>query len=277
MNVPLVDTMRATGRRLAEQGLTSRDVVTDLDETVWDWSTSILGQPLFAFAHVEWIHVRRHMTALLEGIVEGSENIPVRVWTAGYGYRVDRVCDQIPELARALCLGTPHQPAEAALHCCTRVSFLNGLIEDPQILGDGRTARVSSKIPGIPAASGRPQVEAARILLDDRRDNCELFVAGHPDRMAIHLVGAQRKWTSSVRKLRPWIPIDRTWAPSVALAFSEFLGGARGVVEAHPEACIEAYHTVRIRLPHTVAYREWIGPGRRIRHLLAHLPQSSSA
>ena len=268
MSIPSAEMMRAFGRRLAEQGLYSVQLVSDLDETIWDWSMSLALQPLGPLGHYEWIHVRRRLTALLRGIVDGSNGAPIRVWTAGYGYRTDRVCDRVPLLGETIHAGLKHPRLEQSAHACTRLGFLQALSSSKELRFKSSNLAVSSKLPGAPAAANRPLVDAACILLDDRRENCELFVAEGPERMAVHLAGAQRKWSSSIQVGRAWTPEPKTWAPSIAQALQAFIDGKRGVVEAHAVSCQDAYDSVRVFMPHHIAYREWIGPGRRIRRLL---------
>ena len=129
-----VEEMRETGRRIVEQGLNSGDLVTDLDETVWDWAAAVARQPLLAFAHTEWIHVRRYLTALFEGIVQASDTGPIRVWTAGYGYRIDKVCMKVPALGRAIGAGKGMPRSEDAGHIFTRLAFVRGLLAAPELV-----------------------------------------------------------------------------------------------------------------------------------------------
>jgi hypothetical protein len=274
MSLASVEQMRELGRRLVEQGLNSVDLVTDLDETVWDWASAVARQPLLAFAHTEWIHVRRYLTALLVGIVQASDNTPIRVWTAGYGYRIDKVCTKIPALGRALGAGKGMSPSEEAEHMFTRLAFVRGLSTAPELLRGQQGLRVSSKLPGMPTAAQRSAVDNTKVLLDDRLTNCQHFVAGRSDRMAIHLADAQRKWTRSISRFKPWVPDERTWAPSIAALLQNYLAGDRGVHTARPVECKRAHRTVKVTLPHPVAYREWIRPGHQVRRELERLAKS---
>jgi len=263
--------MRELGRQLVEQGLNSSNLVTDLDETIWDWASAVARQPLLAFAHTEWIHVRRYLTALLEGIVQASDGEPIKVWTAGYGYRIDKVCAKVPALGRTLGVGKGMPSSEDASHIFTRLAFVRGLSAKPELVRGRKGLRVSSKLPGMPTAAQRQAVDDTKVLFDDRLANCQHYVEGRPDRMAIHLDGAQRKWMKSISRFKPWIPEERTWAPAIAALLGRYAEGERGIHTAHPIPCERAHRTVKVTLPHPVAYREWIRPGHQVRRDLDRL------
>ena len=261
------EALRARGRAIAEAGTHPGNIVVDLDETMWAWALSITEQRRLGLAHWERVYVRLPLVWLLQGMVRHAGGHPVRVWTAGYGYRVDRVCEQVPDLAEVLGLARGSK-AEDAAHVVTRLDWVRAVERRPELC-PYRGRWVSQKVPGGPTEAGKPSVDAARILLDDKETNCRRFVGAGRRRSAIWLRSTRRVWGETIRlgALEP--PPGRTWVEDVASALTAIGGGEIGLFVAEPRPTTGPPEGVDIRLPHRRAWRDWIAPGRRLRRLVA--------
>jgi len=242
-------------------------IVVDLDETIWDWRMPLLRQLTFLFDHREYVYVRAPLLELLTAIGGG----PLNAWTAGYGYRIDRICAKHRSLAAVLGWRRGDR-AERLPTIVTRLDFLAGARHDVTLLTGARRpdgqSWVSQKIPGMPTAANKPIVDQARILLDDRQTNCARFVAAADGRAAIWLQGTSRDWNDAMprRGLNP--PPPRQWAQGVAEALTCIVEGQTGVFEVKAQPASATPTPVRVRLPHSRVYRDWIRPSRAVRDLL---------
>jgi hypothetical protein len=252
------------GRALGERGLRLRHIALDLDETVWDWRMAVLRQPRALWAHDEEIFVRWPLVWLLQGIAS-YESAPVRVWTAGYGYRVDRICNAAPALGALFGMG-PDMGSDELPTLLTRLDYVRAVESNPALIpGPGRWG--GQKIPGVPTAAGKPAVDRVRVLVDDKETNCERFAAAGKGKAAIWLRGTPRVWGDSLQRLSVDPPPRRHWAAGVARALGKMLDGADGVLEVDAETGGPERTSVRVTLPHWRAWSEWLGPGKRLREL----------
>ena len=269
----LRDSLRQRGRELARAGLCPAEIALDLDETVWDWVWPLLGAPLDPTRHREVIFLREPLVWLLEGISAGHPGSFV-AWTSGYGYRLDRIAEQYPPM-RAL-FGIDAARAHAADDLPTvfgRRDFLRAVQRAPASLPPG--TGLSQKVPGMPTAAGKPLVDAARILLDDRESNCRRFAAAGGGRSAIWLRGTPRVWRQNITMFGTEAPRRGQWAEGIADALAQIAAGDRGRVHpVDPAADAPAPSRVELRIPHRRVWTDWIAPGRTTRRLIAQLDRA---
>ena len=238
---------------LVEAGLTLEQIVVDLDETVWEWAMPLLRQP-WLVAHTETVFPRQPLLRLLAGL-PGRLN----AWTAGYGYRLDAIAEQEPLLQKTLALTCP---SEEAPNVVTRLDFVTAWRADP----DAAIRRqVAQKYPGYPSAAGKPDVDAARILVDDKETNCRRFVNAGDGRSAIWLHGSARKRSQTMPLWKVRNPEPREWASAVAEAFASHARGEPGLFVANPRPSQHAPRPVRVVLPHRVAWRDFVLPAREVK------------
>lgn len=246
--------------------LTLADIVVDLDETLWDWCFPLSTQRLLS--HREYVFVRDPLVRLLEGIGGGHLN----VWTAGYGYRIDRICERRPDLAALFGLHADRgDTAEAAPNIVTRLDFLRALERAPDVIPQSPRVRerwVAQKIVGMPTRAGKPAIDAARVLVDDRETNCRRFVAAGGSRSALWLRGTPRVWKDNLPLRGVRTPPAHSWAPGAADALHEIDRGKVGLFVIDPQHSDQQRSPIELRLPHAVVWRDWLGPGRRVRDLL---------
>lgn len=260
------------GQQLAASGVSLDSLVVDLDETVWDWCYLVLRQPQFFQSHEELIYLRRPMIELLSGLQSAAPaGTRLRAWTAGYGHRLDQICLHAPELARLFGYDPRTAPAETQPHLATRLDFDRALRRDPTLLPRDGARWIGQKVPGIPTAAGKPVVEEAHIMLDDKEANCRRFVAAGEGRSALWLAGAPRIWKNNLRLVRKWAPPRRQWATGIAAALRRIAEGQPGVYTVEPLPSDHRDWTVPVTMDHRVVWREWIEPGRRIDRLTGRL------
>jgi len=260
----LEKTLRALGAKLGQDGLRQDQIVVDLDETMWDWSMPLDRQHRLYSAHREWITVRRPLLWLLAGMGGG----PLNAWTAGYGYRVDRVCEREPLLADLLALFPAEgQRAEQHPTVVTCLDFLGALRQDPGALPHGDHRWVSQKIPGSPSRAQKPRVDEARILIDDKETNCRRFVAASPGHAAIWLMKTPRVWADNLPR-HFQAPKARMWARGVADALDEILRGQASLVPVAPEPTDYGATSVQVDLPHRRVLEDWVRPSREVKRIV---------
>lgn len=252
--------LRARGAALRDR-LRPQDVVVDLDETLWDWIFPVLEQPRPWRGHTEHIYLRRPLLWLLDGL-RGDTPDPVRIWTAGYGLRIDRVASQSPLFARIFDLGPGVDSADAP-HVVTRRDFLAAFRRDPSVIPHARGSWIGEKVPGMPTLAGKPAIDAGRVLLDDRETNCRRFVAAAPGRAAVWLRGTPRT-ASGNAPLRRRGPPRREWASGVAEALEAVAAGRGGVFAVDPVEGGPERESVGVQLPVQTVIRDWIAPGREV-------------
>ncbi|HIA00483.1 MAG TPA: hypothetical protein EYN66_00970 [Myxococcales bacterium] len=132
----------------------------------------------------------------------------------------------------------------------------------------------TQKIPGTPTAAGKPRVDAARILLDDKERNCRRFVDAGDNRSALWLRGAPRTVSSAMPLTHAVQPQPRRWADAVADALDEIVGGRCGLYPVDPTESSHTISPVQVSLPHRVLWKEWIDPTRAIKKLQARVGNS---
>ena len=253
--------LRGRGRALHAAGLRPELLAVDLDETIWEWSATILRQPLLAFEHTEMIYVRQPLLWLLQGLCKPGDG-PIKAWTSGYGYRLDEVCRKDRKLDGLLQLNG--RPSQSLPTVFTRMDLARAFAAQPQLIPED-THRISSqKLPGTPTAAGKPPIDAARILLDDKERNCRRYVGAGEGRSAIWLRGSPRKTKQVLPLIRHPEPLPRLWANGVSDALAEIAAGRVGLYPVDPEPSLHKVSAVRVRLPHHIMWREWGEPTRAI-------------
>ncbi len=98
---------------VADHGLGPADILWDADEVLWDWAIGF-GRLLPVspkvilrhYGHREWIALRPGMTGLLAGLHDGAaragQDPYMRIWTAGYPWRLWRIFQEIPAFTTLL-------------------------------------------------------------------------------------------------------------------------------------------------------------------------------
>lgn len=261
-----LEPLEARGRSLVEAGLGPERIAVDLDETLWEWGMALLQQPTLWADHRETIFLRRPFLRLLLGMVRAGGS-PVRSWTAGYGTRMDRIGHRSPEAAEVLGLG-PGLVAESLPYVVTRLDWSRALQRRPALAPSGGSI-ISQKVPGAPTAAGKPLVDAARVLLDDKETNCRRFVSAGDGRSAVWLKGTGRSWSRSVRWRRLAQPGARTWVDGIVEAFEAVAAGQVGLFIAEPRAWEGPVQGLEVRLPHDRVWREFVEPARAIQRRVA--------
>ncbi len=254
------------GAELARAGLRPDQLVFDLDETLWDWRVSVLKQPTPLLDHRETVFLRMPLLWLLRGLVHRCDGTPITSWTAGYGYRIDRVCEQVPLAAEVMGV-SPDQAAEEAPHIQTRLDWWRAVKRQPDLC-PYPDRWVSAKVPGAPTASGKPLVDAARILCDDKETNCRRFVNAGDKRSAIWMRNTERVWGDCIQLRSIRDPPARSWAEGVASALRSITSGAVGLYVAEPRPSTHVPVGVVVRLPHRRAWKDWLLPGREMHRQL---------
>jgi hypothetical protein len=266
----MMTSYQAVGRRLAQSGIHASLLVIDLDETLWEWSSPLLRQPTLLWEHREYVFVRRPLLGLLEGIVQESRE-RINAWTSGYGYRLDRVSEQLPSLAKLLDYNPSiGQQSQTLPNVFTRMDLARALEKEPSLVPMSESRLVSQKIPHTPTAAGKPMVDKARILLDDKERNCRRYVAAGDGRCAIWLRGTPRLSRNTMPLFA--VPNSRNlrWADGVAEALDQIAQGQTGLFIVDS---VESFHdnpAICVHLPHRYLWREWVRPSRTIREIRAN-------
>ena len=265
MNLSLKTRLLRRGEAIAQAGLTLKNIAVDLDETIWEWSLPLLPQPWLLGYHREVVFVRDPLIWLLQGIGGG----PLNAWTAGYGVRVDRICEQHTDLATLLALD-PKSGDEAEKHptIVTRRDFVSAVEKQPSLIPDPVGSWISQKIPGAPTLAGKATVDQARVLFDDKESNCRRFVEAGEGRSAIWLCKTERAWRASLPLLRVQPPKAQRWADGIAEALEAIANGQTGLYPVMPVKSEHLIEGVTVRLPHTAGYRDWLRPRRVLRTIL---------
>lgn len=208
---------------VSEHDLGLDEVVWDADEVLWDWlmdASRMLGSAIpniftLDFSHREYYTVRPGIFELIWGMhhasLDAGRDPYMRVWTNGYPWRIWRVAAEIPGFAELL--GPPASVTEG-LHDSfihhPRVFYRGDYVDAvAQLLGDlGRIEELladvaspirrliarqlehspfdsSFKLPELARLREKEGFRCARILIDDRFQNVDRFVAS--GRSGIHL------------------------------------------------------------------------------------------
>ena len=213
--------MYELGRALvADAGIGPADILWDADEVLWDWAVpfgrllSVSPKVVFGqYGHREWIALRPGMIGLLSGLHDGALEAGrdpwMRIWTAGYPWRIARITREIPALAELLGPG-PGGPDEAhalATHprLVARADLVRVMLrlldpdEESALLAElptparelvarqirERPGHGGFKLPEIAVVAGKPEIATTRILVDDTRANLDWFTASAPERAGI--------------------------------------------------------------------------------------------
>jgi hypothetical protein len=258
--------LRERGAAIARAGLDARAIAIDLDETAWDWCYPVFRQPRIAIGHVEHIYLRRPLLWLLQGVRRES-TVPVRIWTAGYGVRIDLIAARSAEFAEVTGL-TGTIPSETIPHVVTRLDFLRAFRAEPALVPHPEGSWIGEKVPGMPTRAGKPAIDETRVLLDDRETNCRRFVAAGPGRSALWLRGTPRIAKDNLPLFAPKVPARQHWALGIADALEQIAAGRTGLYPVDPVPGGPERQGMAILLPHRAVFRDWLGPGREVSRAL---------
>lgn len=254
--------LKERGIALAQAGLKPSQLAFDLDETMWEWSAPVFRQPTILLEHREYIFLREPILALLDGIATDTKT-PFCIWTAGYGYRLDRVAEKNPTFKRVF--GVTEEGSESLAHIVTRRNLASALERQPSLIPHSGPGLAAEKIPGAPTAAGKPIVDAARVLIDDKEHNCQRFIDAGGGRSAIWLKQTVRRRENTLPGWQIMPPKPKRWADGIADALEEILGGKTGIFPVNPVPSQHSIEPIRISLPHSVFMRDWIQPSRTIK------------
>lgn len=260
---------------VASGGPGPADILWDADEVLWDWAVPF-GRLLTVspkvivgnYGHPEWIALRPGMIGLLAGLHDGAvlagRDPWMRLWTAGYPWRLWQIFQKIPAFLHLLGPGPSGglacSSAELADHprLVARgdlIRVILGLLDEntePEIL-----ARLPSairpivetqvienpghggfKIPEIAVVAGKADVGTTRVLVDDTRANIDWFVASGRSGIWVksptpHVLFGRvpnSLWLHPDRWLRR---VDQTMVPAMAMALESLTSDSQ-VVTAEP-------------------------------------------
>lgn len=218
------ETLYLRGYRLvSEFGLGLDEIVWDADEVLWDWlmdASRMLRRAIpkvfvLDFGHREYYTVRPGIFELIWGMRHASldrgDDPHMRIWTNGYPWRIWRIAQEIPGFEELL--GAPANISEdhhdSFIHH-PRVFYRGDYVDAVgRVLGDlGRIEELladvswqvrslierqlehspfdsSFKLPELARLREKEGFRNARILIDDRFQNIDRFVAS--GRSGIHL------------------------------------------------------------------------------------------
>lgn len=301
---------------VVEHGLGPADILWDADEVLWDWAIGfgrllpVSPKVIFRqYGHREWIALRPGMTGLLAGLHDGAQEAGkdpfMRIWTAGYPWRLWRIFREIPAFTTLLGPadgGLATTPEQLAAH--PRLMARGDLVRIIlALLDEDRSAPLLAalpasirpmvelqcrqdpghggfKIPELATVAGKPDVATTSILVDDTRANVDWFLGS----------GRQAVW---VRSPTPrvlfgkvpnslWRRPDRWLAglrhglvPAIADALAK-VRPAGGLAIAEPLEGERATHVAfpadaappsvfPIDIPNGVFWREWFGPMKAVK------------
>jgi hypothetical protein len=280
---PAEASMYELGRALvADAGLGPDEILWDADEVLWDWAVpfgrllTVSPKVVFGnYGHREWIALRPGMIGLLTGLHDGAVHAGrdpwMRIWTAGYPWRIARIIREIPALGALLGPGLLPGVDSEALASHPRLVARGDLVrvilrlldprEEPAVLAElpvhvralvARQVREQPghggfKLPEIAAVAGKHEVARARILVDDTRKNLDWFTATVADGPAPRTGVWVRSPTPRVLFgkvpnsywFRPdrWLSaLSHALVPAIGLALGRAASLAGQVVEASPIA-----------------------------------------
>lgn len=292
------------------------DILWDADEVLWDWAMpfgrmlSVAPKVLMRrYGHREWIAVRPGMIGLLAGLHDGARAAGrdpwMRIWTAGYPWRLWRIFQEVPELG--VLIGPTAKPEGAltpeALASHPRVMargdlirIILGLLDDshehaimaripknirPLVASQIREnpGHGGFKIPELAAVAGKPEVAETSILVDDTRANIDWFVAS--GRSAVWVASpTPRVFFGKVPNstwFRPdrWLgDLDHGLVPAIGRALHR-VGHSERIVEAVADASPQsddgfprpskAERVFPIEVPNDVFWAEWFGPMKTVK------------
>jgi hypothetical protein len=208
---------------VSEYDLRLDEIVWDADEVLWDWlmdASRMLKRAIpkvftLDFSHREYYTVRPGVFELIWGMrhacFDAGHDPYMRVWTNGYPWRIWMVAREIPGFAELL--GPPanvdeelhesfiHHPrvfyrgdyVDAVRHVLDDLGRIEHLLEDVSAEVRGLIARQlqdapfdsSFKLPELARLRDKQGFRNTRILIDDRFQNIDRFVAS--GRSGIHL------------------------------------------------------------------------------------------
>lgn len=215
--VPLARTdlgqaMYDRGWQLVDNGVRLDTIAWDADEVLWDWVMSAThtarGIPRFArtrdLSHREFMRLKPGIWELLWGMhhasLEAGHDPYIRIWTAGYQWRLWRIAKDLPGLTDLLgppasvALGPESLAAHPRVMC--RGDTLGALMEmlkperrswldelAPRVRHvlvtrvQKKRGQAGLKIPELAELWGREGFGAVRILVDDAASNGRAFAA----------------------------------------------------------------------------------------------------
>jgi len=309
--------MYEAGRRLvAEHKLGPADILWDADEVLWDWAMpfgrmlSVAPKVLFRqYGHREWIALRPGIIGLLAGLHDGAVEAGLdpwmRLWTAGYPWRLWKIFEAIPAFHALLGpSGAKETGSPEALAAHPRLMARGDLIRvildllDPDrgeaILTtlpepirpmvvqqlDDNPGHGGFKIPEIAVAAGKPEVSTTSILVDDTRANVEYFTTS----------GRRAVWVQSptprvlfgrvpnslwFRPARWLAALDHALVPAIAAAL-ERASTESGLTVASPADLAlrerlafpsetKVEHLFALDIPNAIFWRDWFGPMKAVK------------
>jgi hypothetical protein len=278
---PAEAAMYELGRALvADAGLGPADILWDADEVLWDWAVpfgrllTVSPKVVFGnYGHREWIALRPGMIGLLTGLHDGALGAGrdpwMRIWTAGYPWRMARIIREIPALGALLGPGPSGTSESEALAVHPRLVARGDLVrvilrlldpaQESAVLAElpphvrGLVARQvreqpghgGFKLPEIAVVAGKPEVATTRILVDDTRANLDWFTTAgegaQPSRTGIWVRSPTPRVLFGKVPNSLWFRPDRWLAalthalvPAIGLALGRAASQAGAVLEASP-------------------------------------------
>jgi len=309
--------MHAVGFNLvATGGPGPADILWDADEVLWDWAMpfgrmlSVAPKVLVRrYGHREWIAIRPGMIGLLAGLhdgaVAGGRDPWMRIWTAGYPWRLWRIFQEIPEfmalIGPGLDDGGTLTPESLRSHprVMARGDLINIILA---LLDDDQEQAIMAKIPAsirplvaaqmrenpghggfkipeLAAVAGKPEIAGTRILVDDTRANIEWFVASGRSAVWVESPTPRVLFGKVPNSLwfRPdrWLgALDHGLVPAIARALG-VVGHEGRIVEANSSGDPDGESSFPrpsvtervfpIEIPNKIFWREWFGPMKTVK------------
>ncbi len=297
---------------MVDAGVRLDGIVWDADEVLWDWVMSVASMvrdvpTLFRtrsiLSHTEFLRLKPGIWELLWGMHHASlerELDPyMRIWTAGYTWRLWRIAQHLPGFTALLGppadvdLGPSSFDTHPRIMCRSHTTGALVQMISPGCRGwldelpprirhlllthvQRSSGHAGLKIPELAELIGKPGFGASRVLVDDAHDNVARFVAA--GRSAVRLnQPAPRLFRGRVPNAvwrRPQRHLDAVAgdiASPLADALTELAGagypGRR--IDIYPaDAEVRSTLSFQLDVPGDIINAEWVAPTRALKRAL---------